>query len=169
MKKLMMVLAVALAALANAEIVTRDVTFPADEIPATNPRIERSGGVVTHIEVFAPFEIAEDGSAKTKVAETDVDMDALAAADWVRQARQALGVNVKTYSKLRCVTVLKRAGVWPQVKAWIEANDLYDEYLAAQDFADDNEYFRQGKAALQAALGLTDEQVDAILAECVKE
>lgn len=68
-----------------------------------------------------------------------------------------------TYSKLRIVGELKTLGLWPQVKAWIEANDLYDEYLAAQDFTDDNEYFRQGKAALQQALGLTDKQVQEIL------
>ena len=37
--------------------------------------------------------------------------------------------------------------------------------FAAQDFAEDDEYFTRGRAALQAALGWTDEQVEAVLAQ----
>lgn len=74
-----------------------------------------------------------------------------------------------TYSKMRCVAELTRLGVWEQVKAWIEEHGLYDLYLAAQDFSEDNEYFQQGKAALQQALGLTDAQVAEILAKCVAD
>lgn len=75
----------------------------------------------------------------------------------------------RTFSKLKVVAALTSAGVWPQVKAWIEANGLYDLYLAAQDFAEDNEYFVSGRAALAASLGWTDEQVEALLSQCVKE
>ena len=75
----------------------------------------------------------------------------------------------RTFSKLRIVAALTQAGVWAQVKAYIEQAGLYDLYLAAQEFAEDNEYFEQGKAALQSALGWTDEQVDAVLAASVKE
>lgn len=69
----------------------------------------------------------------------------------------------RTFSKLKVVAALTEAGVWPQVKAWIEQAGLYDLYLAAQDFAEDNEYFAVGKAQLQQALGWTDEQVEKIL------
>ena len=75
----------------------------------------------------------------------------------------------RTFSKLRIVAALTKAGVWPQVKAYIEQAGLYDLYLAAQDFREDNEYFTQGKTALQTALGWTDEQVEAVLARSVKE
>ena len=71
----------------------------------------------------------------------------------------------RTFSKLRIVAALTKAGVWPQVKQYIIDADLYDLYLAAQDFAEDNEYFVQGKTALQTALGWTDEQVEAVLKE----
>jgi hypothetical protein len=74
----------------------------------------------------------------------------------------------RVFSKLKVVAALMKAGVWAQVKAWIEANGLYDLYLAAQEFAEDNEYFSQGKAALQSALGWTDEQVEAVLQEATK-
>lgn len=73
----------------------------------------------------------------------------------------------RKFSKLKCVVALTRAGVWDAVKAYIEQAGLYDLYLAAQDFAEDNDYFTQGKAQLQTALGWDDEQVEAILAECV--
>lgn len=71
----------------------------------------------------------------------------------------------RTFSKLRIVASLTDAGVWPQVKQYIEQAGLYDLYLAAQDFAEDNEYFAQGKTALQSALGWTDAQVEAVLAQ----
>ena len=73
----------------------------------------------------------------------------------------------RQFSKLKIVAALMGAGVWEQVKAYIEQAGLYDLYLAAQDFAEDNEYFTQGKTALQAQLGWTDEQVEAILAQAV--
>lgn len=71
----------------------------------------------------------------------------------------------RTFSKLRIVAALTKAGVWAQVKQYIEQAGLYDLYLAAQDFRSDNEYFDQGKTALQTALGWTDTQVEAILQE----
>ena len=73
----------------------------------------------------------------------------------------------RTFSKLKCVAALTSAGVWTQVKAYIEQAGLYDLYLAAQDFREDNEYFTQGRAALQSALGWSDEQVETILAASV--
>lgn len=75
----------------------------------------------------------------------------------------------RVFSKLKVVAALMDVGVWPKVKAWIEEAGLYDIYLAAQDFAEDNEYFAQGLAALKPVAGWTDEQVEALLAQCVKE
>lgn len=73
----------------------------------------------------------------------------------------------RTFSKLRIVAALMQAGVWSAVKDYIEQAGLYDLYLAAQDFAEDNEYFAQGREQLKSALGWTDEQVEAILAQAV--
>lgn len=72
----------------------------------------------------------------------------------------------RVFSKLKVVAALTKAGVWPQVKAWIEANGLYDIYLAAQEFAEDNEWFARAVAALKPVVGWTDEQVEAMLEEC---
>ena len=73
----------------------------------------------------------------------------------------------RTFSKLKCVAALMEAELWGAVKSYIESMGLYDLYLAAQDFREDNEYFVRGKAQLQQALSLTDEQIEAILQKCV--
>ena len=73
----------------------------------------------------------------------------------------------RTFSKLRIVAALTTAGVWDAVKQLLIERGLYDLFLAAQNFAEDNEYFENGKAALQTALGWTDEQVEAVLARSV--
>lgn len=90
---------------------------------------------------------------------------------WVPQYRyeDAPPPPPRIFSKLKVVAALTSAGVWPTVKQFIIDADIYDLYLAAQEFAEDNEYFTQGKSALQQALGWTDEQVEAILAASVKE
>lgn len=75
----------------------------------------------------------------------------------------------RVFSKLKVVAALMKAGVWPQVKAYIEQNGLYDLYLAAQEFAEDNAWFVQGLAALKPVVGWTDAQVEALLSKCVKE
>ena len=75
----------------------------------------------------------------------------------------------RVFSKLKIVAALMEAGVWEQVKAYITEAGLYDLYLAAQDFKEDNPYFTQGKAALQTALGWTDGQVEAVLEASVIE
>lgn len=72
----------------------------------------------------------------------------------------------RVFSKMKVVLALREMGVWPQVKAWIEAQDLYDVYLAAQDFREDDPYFAQGLAALKSQLGITDGQAEAILSDC---
>ena len=54
-------------------------------------------------------------------------------------------------------------------KTWIEEKGLYDHYLAAQDFAEDNEFFLRGKSELQELARLSDEQIEAILSKCVAD
>lgn len=74
----------------------------------------------------------------------------------------------RTFSKLRIVAALTTAGVWDAVKQLLIDRGLYDLFLAAQDFAEDNDYFKNGKAALQTALGWSDAQVEAVLAASVR-
>jgi len=73
----------------------------------------------------------------------------------------------RVFSKLKCVAALIEAGVWNEVKDYIEGAGLYDLYLAAQDFREDNPYFTSGKAQLMTSLGWTEEQAEALLSQCV--
>ena len=73
----------------------------------------------------------------------------------------------RVFSKLKCVAALMEAGVWQEVKNYIEGAGLYDLYLAAQDFREDNQYFVSGKAQLMTSRGWTEEQAEALLSQCV--
>ena len=73
----------------------------------------------------------------------------------------------RTFSKLRIVAALMQEGVWEQVKAFIEAQGLYDLFIAAQDFSEDNQDFNNGKMALQQLLGWDDEKVERILENAI--
>lgn len=86
-------------------------------------------------------------------------------------------VKPVAYSVYKITRVLKTLDVtyegrnvkaWAPVLAWIRANDLYEEYVSADEFADDNPYFLQGVAQLKAAFGLTDDQVKELLEGCKK-
>lgn len=66
------------------------------------------------------------------------------------------------------VEVLMQEGIYPQVRAWIVEHDMLDLVLATKEFDESNENFQAGKAALQEALGWTDEQVEELLEKCVK-
>ena len=175
-KKIAALFAAAVLALAaNADIETRSVVFGADEIPATNPRIERRGDIVTHIEVFAPFVVAEDGSATTTVAETSVDMDAVTAGVWIKEARKAVGGRVRSFSKIRLKIAIAKIGKLSELEAWLASLEVAPGYSAleawndAQVIQDDFEGFTRFYEAAKIALGVTDEQAAAILDACQTE
>lgn len=67
------------------------------------------------------------------------------------------------------VEALMAEGVWETARAWIVERGLLDLVLATKEFDENNQNFQAGKEALQTALGWTDEQVEALLAKCVKE
>ena len=69
----------------------------------------------------------------------------------------------RQFSKLKIVAALMGAGVWEQVKAYIEQAGLYDLYLAAQDFKEDDEFFIKGLSELKAKFGMPEEEIEAIL------
>lgn len=72
----------------------------------------------------------------------------------------------RVFSKLKCVAALMKEGVWDTVRDYIIEAGLYDLYLAAQNFSEDNEYFIEGKKKIQATLEWSDEHVETLLSEC---
>ena len=75
----------------------------------------------------------------------------------------------RTFSKLKIVQALMAADLWTQVKAWIAAADLWDLYLAAQTFREDNPHFAPALTAMKQQLGVSDETAESILAASVAE
>ena len=78
-------------------------------------------------------------------------------------------VGKRIFSKLKLVAALKAADKWVLVKTWLEEKAYYDYYLAAQDFAEDNDLFIEGRNAIQGYLGVSDEYVESILSKCVAD
>ena len=78
-------------------------------------------------------------------------------------------VGKRIFCKLKLVAALKAADKWVLVKTWLEEKAYYDYYLAAQNFAEDNALFLEGKAAIQRYLNMSDEDIEAILSQCVAD
>lgn len=176
MKKLLIPAMIMLAGLCSAEIAVRDVTFAASEIPATNPRVERVGTTVTHIEVFGVFVAQPDGSVNTRVSETAIDMDVVAAQLWVNEAKKAVGLSVpKVYSKLKIKMAIANLGYLPALESWLASAEVAPGYSAlaawndANVISDDFPGFETYYAAALAKFGITREQGDAILSQCIAD
>lgn len=85
----------------------------------------------------------------------------------------------RTFSKLYLEEALFKAGVLDAVDAFIDAQTITSErgqkmplrrkYDTALDFSEAHPLFAKFKGALQAELGWTDEQVEAVLAASIKE
>ena len=78
-------------------------------------------------------------------------------------------VGKRIFSKLKLVAALKAADKWVLVKTWLEEKAYYDYYLAAQNFAEDNELFVEGRNAIKGYLNMSDEQIESILSQCVAD
>lgn len=72
----------------------------------------------------------------------------------------------RVFSKLKAVIALKEANLWDYVKAYIEESGLYDLYLAANEFREDDPYFKQGLSVIKEKLSISDEGVEELLKKC---
>ena len=79
------------------------------------------------------------------------------------------GAATRTFSKFKLVAALKAAGKWVLVKTWIEERGWWDYYLAAQNFREDNAMFAEAVAAIKSYARMTDEDAEAVLADCIWE
>ena len=77
--------------------------------------------------------------------------------------------KARVFSKLKLVAALKEADKWVLVKTWIEERGYWDYYLAAQNFREDNEMFSNAVAAIKEYARMSDEDVEAILKNCIYE
>ena len=76
----------------------------------------------------------------------------------------------KRYSKLRLYAVLTKAGLWERLMEWlvgqtVEGMNAKTSFDLANELSDDHPLFAPMLEAAKSALGVTNEQVKAILAE----
>ena len=74
---------------------------------------------------------------------------------------------IRTFSKLRLVTALTKRGIWAAFRDWLTETDLYDLFLAANDFREDHPQFAAAFSTAQTRFHLTPSETAAILAESV--
>ena len=80
----------------------------------------------------------------------------------------------RTFSKLKLYAALAQAGLWDTLKTWLESQtyegmNAWTAFSLAQDLSEGNAMFGAWFAAAKTALGVTDEQAEEILAQCVAE
>ena len=85
--------------------------------------------------------------------------------------------NTRVFSKMYLELALFKAGLLEAVDNFIDSQTITNEqgqtlplrrlYDTALTFSEDNEYFNKFKSELQTILGLTDEQVEEILSNCI--
>ena len=118
--------------------------------------------------VETPMPTARDGyHYEFRFAYDDESAPTAILKNWIEVENPPPGPRV--FSKLKIVSALMSANLWTEAKAYIEGAGLYDLYLAAVTFREDNPYFKQGLTDLQDALGVPDVQVEEILAASVAD
>lgn len=80
----------------------------------------------------------------------------------------------RTFSKLKLYAALSKAGLWDALVTWLQAQtydgvNAYTAFTLAQELRDDHPLFNSWFAAAKAALGVSDADAEAILAECEVE
>lgn len=86
--------------------------------------------------------------------------------DGVAYPRYSIVANplrVRTFSKLRLWSALSACGKWSAFKAWLDSTGYAEAWNLAQNLAEDYDGWNDIVAAAQSALGMTDEELSAIL------
>ena len=71
------------------------------------------------------------------------------------------------YSRLSIYLMLRDIAKWEAAEAYMKAHGLYEPFMFAQEISSDHPLFAAAKSQVAAALGLTEEQIDELLKECV--
>lgn len=74
--------------------------------------------------------------------------------------------SVRVFDKYKLVDALMKAGVWDDVKQWLQSvPDAYDRAVMAPDISEDEPLLKDGIEVVKEMLGWTDKQVKDVLSE----
>lgn len=71
-----------------------------------------------------------------------------------------------SFSKRKLYRAFVARGVWPQVKAWMEAQGVWEDWEYATTLASDDPLMVTAIPAIQQLMGLTDTEMAEILVSC---
>jgi hypothetical protein len=74
---------------------------------------------------------------------------------------------VKKYTQYKVIGVLTKMGKWNDVKKFLETNNLFDMFMAAQYLATDDPNFFAAKKQMAKLLGISDAELDVVLEACI--
>lgn len=79
---------------------------------------------------------------------------------------------VRKFSKLKIYGAITQLGAWGQVQSWLETKDVgglngWMAFQLAQEISEDHPMFAPLSEDARVMLGLTKEQFDSLLAQCV--
>lgn len=77
--------------------------------------------------------------------------------------------GTRVFSKFKLFCAIKQLGYWDKIKAWLEENDLWDAFLLAQVVSEDNAQFSAGLKTIKELLGMSDEDIEKILSQCLAD
>ena len=80
----------------------------------------------------------------------------------------------RRFSKLKLYAALAQAGLWDALETWLkdqtfEGINAFTAFSLAQVISDGHPMFKQWFAAVKQALGVSDEDAEAILSACIDE
>ena len=75
----------------------------------------------------------------------------------------------RSFSKRKLYRAFTEAGVWPAIRAYMESAGVWEDWEYATTLDEDDPLIAAALPALQAALGWTAEQMEAVLAASVAE
>lgn len=74
----------------------------------------------------------------------------------------------RTFSKLKILQAAAQMGLATDFLTMLQSDVLlYNMWLAAQNIAEDNQFFQSGIETIKQQMHLTDEQIESILRNCV--
>ena len=100
------------------------------------------------------YDVAYDpADAHREYTETDIPVDAPPAPE----------KGHRSLSRVNLYHALDDLGIWEQVKAYMEQAGIWNDFDYATTLDEDSDLVKNAVSALKASLGLTDEQIEAVM------
>ena len=137
-------------------------TTNVEDIIATSDGGEYTDAVLRSLG-FYPIETVGDVEGENRIVRYTLIEDGSGGHIEERFAIQRIS---RTFSKLKILTVAAQMGLANDFLSLLKSDALlYEMWLAAQNIAEDNQFFQSGVETIKQQLHLTDEQIESILKE----